>query len=935
MRGGRDVAEHKYIGLQGFVDAMGGAKGRRGDDILCTCPAHDDKKPSLYVREGDKGIICHCMVGCTNDQICAARGIDMASLFRDPPERRGSWSKKPAAKPAAPKPAPATDSKPAKACNSYAEAYGYLGKLVTTYQYTDSNDALVFEVARIATPDGGKTFRQHRPVKPDGGSTCNFPIRLDVPASMRDNIIFRQRETEEAVRRGETIYIVEGEKDVLTLARLGRAATTNAGGGGRGQWKDGHTAHLRGAAEIVILPDNDPTGEGHGSEVWQAVSKVAKRAYIVNLRDGWPECPPKGDFTDLAEAVGDQEALRILDELTEAARRDLRTLALKAYNSIPGYNIDRWRTVQIDAEGNPRQLCNFVALPVRELTVDDGVRVEMRMEIAGWRIGGASFPSITIPVSDFKSLDWALNNWGLGANIMPGNAVRDRLRYVIQAAGEQVARRETLYGHFGWRMIDGRWCYLHHDGCIGYDGIRAEYTDRLRNYGLGNQPAGMDEAEAAFASFRLTEAIAPACSVPLLGVTYLAPLTEFLTQAGCPPSFATMLISTHGSGKSTIAALFLSHYGRFNYQSLPSNFHNTGNAIRQQAFIAKDTVLCVDDYHPEQSIQARRQMQALVQTLARAFGDHADRARLDSNMKLQAAMPPRSLALMTGEQVPEIGQSGVARFYAIRIEKDTFPRSPDGAMLMRQARDGALRMAMTSYIKYLATIASELPAQLDDMFTDYKERAHDMIAGDATNDRADEAVAHIMIGLTMMTRWLVHLGLMDDAEAARQLGEWWPVVVSNSRQQGRESKAETPTNMFMEAVSNMLLSGMAQVDDLTAGPDRKQPKERIGYCDANNYYLFPVETYRRVVKFYNEQNIVYPINKDTLLRALRAEGIVEQWDVRQDVTTKQKFIDGKNQRVLWIPRWKLDGGKKPEPTGEQMKMGGFTEVEDAGNPFTE
>lgn len=929
------MAEHKYIGLQGFVDAMGGAKGRRGDDILCTCPAHDDKKPSLYVREGDKGIICHCMVGCTNDQICAARGIDMASMFRDPPERRGSWSKKPAAKPAAPKPAPAADSKPAKACNSYTEAYGYLGKLVTTYQYTDSNDALVFEVARIATPDGGKTFRQHRPVKPDGGATCNFPIRLDVPASMRDNIIFRQRETEEAVRRGETIYIVEGEKDVLTLARLGRAATTNAGGGGRGQWKDGHTAHLRGAEEIVILPDNDPTGEGHGSEVWQAVSKVAKRAYIVNLRDGWPECPPKGDFTDLAEAVGDQEALRILDELTEAARRDLRTLALKAYNSIPGYNIDRWRTVQIDAEGNPKQLCNFVALPVRELTVDDGVRVEMRMEIAGWRIGGASFPSITIPVSDFKSLDWALNNWGLGANIMPGNAVRDRLRYVIQAAGEQVARRETLYGHFGWRRIDGKWCYLHHDGCIGHDGIRAEYTDRLRNYGLGNQPAGMDEAEAAFTSFRLTEAIAPACSVPLLGVTYLAPLTEFLTQAGCPPSFATWLQAEQGSGKSTIAALFLSHFGKFNYQSLPSNFHNTGNAVRMQAFVAKDTVLCVDDYHPEESIQARRQLMSLIQTLARAFGDHADRARLDSSMKLQAAQPPRCLALMTGEELPQIGQSGVARLYVIHVDKTTFPRTPENAQLLRQARDGALRMAMTSYIKYLATIADQLPRHLDDMFIAYKERAHGLIAGEAANDRADEAVAHIMIGLTIMLRWIVSLGLLDDDAAAGKLEEWWPIIVANSKKQGRESKEESPAAMYMQALSAMLASGTAQIDDLTGGVDRKTPKERIGYCDANIYYLIPSEAFRRVTAFYRDQNRVFPVMQATVQRMLMSEGIVEQYDHSANTPTKQKYIDGKNSRYLWIPRWRLDGGKKPEPTGEQMKMSGFTEVEDAGNPFTE
>ena len=76
-----------------------------------------------------------------------------------------------------------------------------------------------------------RILRQHRPVKPDGTDRCAFPIRLDVPAQLRDNLIYRQPEFEAAVASGQTVYIVEGEKDADTMWRLGLAATTNAGGG--------------------------------------------------------------------------------------------------------------------------------------------------------------------------------------------------------------------------------------------------------------------------------------------------------------------------------------------------------------------------------------------------------------------------------------------------------------------------------------------------------------------------------------------------------------------------------------------------------------------------------------------------------------------------------------------------------------------------------
>ncbi len=45
------------------------------------CPAHDDRHPSLTVKEGDKGLLVKCWSGCDLEAICAAVHIRVADLF--------------------------------------------------------------------------------------------------------------------------------------------------------------------------------------------------------------------------------------------------------------------------------------------------------------------------------------------------------------------------------------------------------------------------------------------------------------------------------------------------------------------------------------------------------------------------------------------------------------------------------------------------------------------------------------------------------------------------------------------------------------------------------------------------------------------------------------------------------------------------------------
>jgi len=69
---------------------------RTGDGKWAACcPSHDDKGPSLTIRELDDGrVLVHCFAGCSVHEVLDAVGLDMAALFppreiqNGKPERR-------------------------------------------------------------------------------------------------------------------------------------------------------------------------------------------------------------------------------------------------------------------------------------------------------------------------------------------------------------------------------------------------------------------------------------------------------------------------------------------------------------------------------------------------------------------------------------------------------------------------------------------------------------------------------------------------------------------------------------------------------------------------------------------------------------------------------------------------------------------------------
>ncbi len=56
---------------------------RSGRGYIARCPAHDDRSPSLSIREGERGLLVKCWTGCTLNEITSALSIKVRDLFYD------------------------------------------------------------------------------------------------------------------------------------------------------------------------------------------------------------------------------------------------------------------------------------------------------------------------------------------------------------------------------------------------------------------------------------------------------------------------------------------------------------------------------------------------------------------------------------------------------------------------------------------------------------------------------------------------------------------------------------------------------------------------------------------------------------------------------------------------------------------------------------
>jgi hypothetical protein len=84
------------MGASTLIDRLEGVRKTGHGRWLARCPAHEDKRPSLSIRELDDGrVLAHCFAGCSIEDVVAAAGIDLGDLFPPRPIERARRERRP------------------------------------------------------------------------------------------------------------------------------------------------------------------------------------------------------------------------------------------------------------------------------------------------------------------------------------------------------------------------------------------------------------------------------------------------------------------------------------------------------------------------------------------------------------------------------------------------------------------------------------------------------------------------------------------------------------------------------------------------------------------------------------------------------------------------------------------------------------------------
>ncbi len=145
--------------------------------------------------------------------------------------------------------------------------------VVDTYTYHDENGNPLFRVCRTALKD----FKAQR--YESGAFIWGVKGVRRVPYKLP------------AVIKSKTVIIVEGEKDVETLRKLGLVATTNPFGAGK--WDDSYNQFFK-DKHVAVIGDNDEAGRLHALKIATSLLSVEEQVRLVKL----PDVPEQGDVTD-------------------------------------------------------------------------------------------------------------------------------------------------------------------------------------------------------------------------------------------------------------------------------------------------------------------------------------------------------------------------------------------------------------------------------------------------------------------------------------------------------------------------------------------------------------------------------------------------------------------------------------------------------------
>ncbi len=588
------------------------------------------------------------------------------------------------------------------------------------------------------------------------------------------------------------------------------------------------------------------------------------------------------------EVTSDVPSVEVIDnhELEQCMK------ALKGTN----YFIYNGHLYYVKSEDKYVQISNFVTYPIEKINYINGRDTETFYKVKCLILDEPSIklPEQLITVEQFQKNNYILgSNWDKYAIASAGSTIPDKLREVSQHIGRHIMEEKNIYAHTGFTRINGKLCYLYHGGVIGdvEDVYSDLLMDKLERYCFTNKEFNTEQALQC--SVSILDMASYDITIPLLATIYTAPLTSMFSELGVHPDFILFIQGKTGTRKSSITALSLCHFGIFNRDTFPASFRDTLNSIEKKAFLIKDSIIVVDDYNPE-TIGSRKL--DTMERLYAMYGDRIGRTRMSQNGKtLKLPYVARGMCIVTGETVPDVAQSRIARSLIVNVKEDSIDLN---RLTELQNNIEELAFCMKNYIKWIIQNEDNIKAFAKKNFQVLKAKQNKN-----AHARTNEIANVLTIGFSLFTQFLSDNKVIDNIRKEELDKSCYQTLLKLVENQTQEIIELKPTEMFYNALDQLFATKNISIVDYETGEKIDGMSEgglNVGYYDNNEdlFYFFPNVIYNAICKFYSNGNVKFPINARTLWKYLLEEDKLYRTDNRR--YTIQRRVNGKNQSVVAI-----------------------------------
>jgi hypothetical protein len=561
-------------------------------------------------------------------------------------------------------------------------------------------------------------------------------------------------------------------------------------------------------------------------------------------------------------------------------------------------------------------LTNFTARVEQQCIRDDGAEQRRWYRLTG-RAGQESLPAAEVPATQFPSMNWVTEHWGLSARIEAGPLVKDHVRTAIETLSQGAPIRH-LFQHTGWRKVEGRRVFLIGGGAVANPEIEVELEEGLTRYNLPPQVSTEEMKRGIDVGLEFLEVGPREITVPLLGATYLAPVAAEIDR-----DFVLWAHGPTGSLKSTLASVALSHYGDFTEKCLPLSFESTANALERSLFLAKDVLTVVDDFRPAVSRGDASEMDRKAQRLLRSVGNQQGRSRMQADTTMRASYPPRGVVIATGEALPEgpAFESAIGRSLTLQMNKADINLEKLGDV---QASMDSLQAAMLGYIRWLSADWENIIKGARRDYERYSNWFRDWL-GSGAHPRLPGICAALSVGMFLFESYAVFLGCWEDGVHEDFVGTaQWRIESSDAihgaaRRHMDTTKGGDPATRFLQILGALFEGNHVYVKAKNTDSFPEQVSEQqklgwkegydgaepvpgaqfVGWADKDFLYLTKDNTYAAVSSFAQRGGIGFGISPRALWSALALGGKTVAEKGRTDSVIKVANV---SKRVVQIHR---------------------------------